>query len=1319
MSNRYLHKHKWIAVLLCLCFMMSFILPGYAMDGGVDAGGSDVSVSDGGSSGDSGSGDIGSGDATGGGESGSGDTGSGDTGSGSGESSGDVTGGGESGGSDITGGGTEGGEQTPGTGEGTEGGEPTNPDNGEGTVPPTEGGDNTGEVTPPVEEGTNPPVEGETTPPVEEEKPLPPAECNCGTTTGVHSAECAVYAGEVCYICGAAVGSHHKALEDGTMCPFFPHMVGCEGAGCTIEGCACECHQPVSKLYERLIACTTIEEIDEVFDSVELWEIALMSEEEMAEVEALIESLEPEPLPPVFIESEPPVPSEIIIPGEEIVNVTDVAPFKDPVAGPIPMRPMRPMFGVPAPQEDNGLELSKTATVNGDGTYRIQLEAYATGSKVITEGKKDVPTDIVLVLDQSGSMDDDFGEITEDQFVSYGKRTNEANYNNSNNNGDNNLWYKLDDGSYVSVSVTVTNDSISYIDITNGRNNSTNYGRTSYWNNRDNLYTNEKTGHQKVVVTRTSSDGTYSYRLLNGTLIVESNGRTGNPDFGDYGPLCLPRVDTSKNVYSYTYTDASGVTHEIGTASTGADTVFETAFYEKIAAGSNITRKEALTNALNAFVSDVNTKAAGKDGILGTEDDINHRVAMVGFASGDRWNGNSYNYGNTEVFIGADQYRYGTSAQGVYASAFQSMNTTGGQANVAASIGALDANGGTLTNLGLEMANGILDANPVASGEQRNRVVIVFTDGQPGWSGYDSNVANNAIASAKTSKDDGTTVYTVGVFDGANASSAGNANGNNTEKSNWFMQNMSSNNGTVQTPSYYLSAADADTLNNIFQQIADNIESGGSATTLNEEAVIKDIISNQFELPAGTSAANIALETYACTGEDANGVKTWAPNGTTMGASATVSGSNVDVTGFDFSENWCGTETKNGVETYRGNKLVITFNVKAKDVFLGGNNVYTNDAASGIYANEDAEEVFEAFDRPQVNVPTRPVTVTAEDKNVYLLGTLTGEELKTGAVAKVGEETVDFSQPNNNYGLSEDTKWKVEYVDITMVVKNTQGEILTLEKLKDDQKYTVEVIVSPKNDGTGAEGTPAGNSPASVEKNINVFLPTLTFKDSTVYYGESGITNPDYFNTNNRVDGITWTHGDTDSTAVTMIGTAPAATDFGFTYTPDTDKISADNKINTKEDFYVNVATKLFAQDLEDKYIKFAHRPCNLVCSFDSSKGEFMLHPKTCQLTITKTGGAAGEPYVFDVYKDGAKYSEVTIVGNTSETIYELPVGIYTIEEATDWSWRYNPSYDGSVTLSKDVTSGTITCTNTNNNNKWLNGYSDVMTNIYNVITGN
>ena len=80
-------------------------------------------------------------------------------------------------------------------------------------------------------------------------------------------------------------------------------------------------------------------------------------------------------------------------------------------------------------------------------------------------------------------------------------------------------------------------------------------------------------------------------------------------------------------------------------------------------------------------------------------------------------------------------------------------------------------------------------------------------DGVPGWSGYDSNTANSAITQAETAKNTyGATVYSIGIFPGADATSAGNQNGNETEKANWFMQRVSSNTQYPQSPSYYLSA---------------------------------------------------------------------------------------------------------------------------------------------------------------------------------------------------------------------------------------------------------------------------------------------------------------------------------------------------------------------------------------------------------------------------------------------------------------------------------------------------------------------------------
>ena len=77
----------------------------------------------------------------------------------------------------------------------------------------------------------------------------------------------------------------------------------------------------------------------------------------------------------------------------------------------------------------------------------------------------------------------------------------------------------------------------------------------------------------------------------------------------------------------------------------------------------------------------------------------------------------------------------------------------------------------------------------------------------------------------------------------------------------------------------------------------------------------------------------------------------------------------------------------------------------------------------------------------------------------------------------------------------------------------------------------------------------------------------------------------------------------------------------------------------------------------------------------------------------------------------------MTIRGNGNETLYELPIGTYTIQEDTGWSWRFTPKYSANVTLSAAKDEGEITCTNKQKKDKWINGFSNVVRNIFGVAT--
>lgn len=940
---------------------------------------------------------------------------------------------------------------------------------------------------------------------------------------------------------------------------------------------------------------------------------------------------------------------------------------------------------------DNGMKVNKTAVANDNGTYTITLEAYATGEKIISEVKKDVPTDIVLVLDQSGSMADDIGTVS---FEAYSADTrNSAYYSNRHNGGSGKLYYRLEDGSYASVSVTMK-ETVGYKEITSGRNNSSWNGATNYWNNRENLiaYVNE----EPVVVTVTRSrdyfweDYEYTYTLPNGDVIATITGDYSTPTFKgvDGNCLYLKAVDTTKTVYTYSYTDASGNVHTIET-STGANGTIKTKLYQRIVStNGGGSRLNALKSAVTTFANSVDAKAKGQDTQYGTDDDVNHRIAVVSFAD--------YASNLTNGFI--------------------DMDKANGLTSVTSAVNGLRADGNTYPAAGIKEANNIFSKNSIESGK-RNRVIVLFTDGYPAPAGTDDIDyvwCDNAISSAYTSKHNyGATVYTVAIFSGANPNSDIDSNYerdsiNATKQlvaANRYMHYTSSNypdarsmenGGSKAKDGYYLSAADADTLNNIFQKISDQIESGGSSTTLSSETVIKDIIADQFTLPEDATASDITLETYSCTGKNSSGY-TWQENNDSMDAVATVDGSQVSVTGFDFAGNYVGTVTENGKVSYRGNKLVITFQVEAKDGFLGGNNVYTN-ASAGVYENSSATSPVMEFNRPQVNVPINNVTVTAENKNVYLLSDLTAEQIKSGATVKCGD--VELKLNESNYGLE---KWQTEYVDIAVEIKGKDGNVLTdltdLTELKDDTIYTITATVKPKAglDGKDAAGTRNSMDGESDTKraNILVFTPELTFKDSEVYYGD---TAPTDFSGNKTSE--VWKHGETVANPDTMIGTAP---ELVISYTPEDDKIE-NGKVNTKQDIAVGATVEIDGTDVTG-YTTFQHTNCTDKQCGTPAKGKFWLHVKTCQLTIAKTGCEdidENQSFIFDVTGPNGYSQRVVIKENDSVTIKDLPIDTYTITEVSSWSWRYSANGQ-KVTLQPGVTNE-VTVQNKRNLIYWLNG---------------
>lgn len=602
----------------------------------------------------------------------------------------------------------------------------------------------------------------------------------------------------------------------------------------------------------------------------------------------------------------------------------------------------------------SGLKMSKLLKADNDGNLSIQLEVYATGDKVITTGK--APIDFVLVLDVSGSMNEDYSTETVDQYTAYSNKYNSNLYNNRNN-----LYYQLPDGSYTQVTVTRDQKTTS----TETRQEKTT--NTAAYTARDTLYAKIDGTEVEVEVSYSwdfSYTYTYTYTLNGQETSKTSTGVNGTPPFTVYTKTTST---TTEYTYTYTYKDASGQTVTLGT-SVGQNEQFTAATLYSKSSGETKTKSKlaALQEAVCGFV----------DTIAETSPDS--QIALVKFANDIKggWDdegndtGTQYNPDNPS----------NTGADCNYTQVVKKLTAAGSGAEALKNaVNSLVAKGATRSDNGMTLAKQIVENDP---NKTRQKVVIMFTDGAPSrWSDWSESTANAAISTSKEIKaiqseaDEtqgieakNTLVYTIGCFDGTPD--------DNTTK---YMNRMSSNhpdattyndNSTKVSSDYYKVVSANLNLSSIFQDIAS--ANGGSNSTLTGTAVVRDVVSSAFDLPE--NSGEITVTAYACTGKDANGCTFADTDSGTMGAKVEVDGKTVNVTGFDFAENWCGTETTNGTQvTAHGYKLVITIPITDNGSAYG--EAYTNGDAfsvedkSGVYTDKNATEEVALFERPLVNFP--------------------------------------------------------------------------------------------------------------------------------------------------------------------------------------------------------------------------------------------------------------------------------------------------------------------------------------------------------------
>lgn len=284
---------------------------------------------------------------------------------------------------------------------------------------------------------------------------------------------------------------------------------------------------------------------------------------------------------------------------------------------------------------------------------------------------------------------------------------------------------------------------------------------------------------------------------------------------------------------------------------------------------------DALKDAVNGFIDKVAEKSP------------NSSIAVVKFASDKEYDvGNGYN---------GSGYNYSQIVQNLTA-----VNEAGAN-SLKTAVNQLTAAGATRADYGMQHAQTIVNG---AMGNGRQKVVIMFTDGQPStWQSFSTIVAKDAIKASKSIKDAGATVYTIGCF-GTTPSDNSNIGKYMNRVSSNYPDATNMNNGTRGVGDYYKTVSSAADLNNIFQDISHTI--GGTTVTLGSTSVLRDVISDSFTLPEGYKDGDIKAYSVSCTGKNGD-TYTWANTPDAGKYTVTVDPSDnktINVTDFSYADNW-------------------------------------------------------------------------------------------------------------------------------------------------------------------------------------------------------------------------------------------------------------------------------------------------------------------------------------------------------------------------------------------------------------------------------
>lgn len=353
-------------------------------------------------------------------------------------------------------------------------------------------------------------------------------------------------------------------------------------------------------------------------------------------------------------------------------------------------------------------------------------------------------------------------------------------------------------------------------------------------------------------------------------------------------------------------------------------------------------------------------------------------------------------------------------------------------------INSLSAKGATNSAAGLDSAVNVFDSKnsgkweDVTQNTGRQKMVVFLTDGVPTTSSsFSTTVAQNAINNATRLEQQGVVIYSLGIFD--SASYYGYISDGTVKEIDDYMK------GVASSDEKYMTADSVSSLNGLFDSITNSMPVSVTAT-------VTDVIDSRFELTAESRATLVA-----------DGAK--IKDNTTDG-STTITWENTEIPGKKDS----GTS-----DTERAGWHKEIF-IKAKDVYIGGNDVPTNGGGSGIDVGNNHAE----FPRPTVNVKVD--FNIGKDETVIFKGDALSQYFTNDVANRI---TKLVSTTGSEYTMLGDVNVSTKWYTDAACNNETTIEAIQAAKPTANTVYHAKVTVTPKTDGSASSTNSVGDGKAT------------------------------------------------------------------------------------------------------------------------------------------------------------------------------------------------------------------------------------------------